>query len=136
MHAAFGAAVLVLALGVGVAGCGSGDTSSGDSQPAGSPVPASQAPRSTAPTTPSGNASAEGTCDPQQVPGHEGIDVRVTGLDCAAARAVILDAVGKGRAAYDSGGLSCTPTDAPQGRTDYACTGQDGARLTFRYGAG
>jgi len=101
-----------------LSGCGSG----------GNDDPTIGAPRvSTAATTT--------TCDRQQVPGHEGVDVRVTGLDCAAARAVILAAVGKGRAAYSSGGLSCTPTDAPGGRTDYACTGDGGRRLTFRYGA-
>lgn len=85
-----------------------------------------------APTT---QANGARSCGRQQVPSHEGVDVQATGLTCAQAREVILAAVGRGRAAYDSGGLSCTPSDAPDGDTFYACAAGDGRRLTFRYGA-
>lgn len=57
-----------------------------------------------------------------------------TGLTCDQAREVILAAVGKGRAAYESGGLSCAPSDAGEGDTFYDCTDPDSRRLTFRYG--
>ena len=81
----------------------------------------------------SGTAST--TCSRIEVPAHEGTDVALAGLDCEKARNVILAAVGKGRAAYAAAGFACTPTAAPEGDTDYVCTGADGARLTFHYGA-
>jgi len=81
-----------------------------------------------------GGSSAATSCDRQQVPGHEGVDVQITGGSCEQAREVIRAAVGKGRQAYEAAGFSCEPSDASGGDTNYTCTG-DGAELTFRYGA-
>lgn len=78
--------------------------------------------------------AAENDCTNVQVPAHEATDVQLTGLDCATARAVILAAVGQGRAVYAAEDFACTPTDAAGGDTNYSCTGPDGARLTFLYG--
>jgi len=69
------------------------------------------------------------------VPGHEGVDVRVEGTDCARAEQVIAAAVGQGRQAYEAAGFSCRPEQAGMGDTNYTCTGDGGARITFRYGA-
>lgn len=83
--------------------------------------------------TPTTQASGV-TCGTVQVPAHEGVDVVATGLGCKAARDVVMGAAGKGRAAYDTEGFSCSPSDAPGGDTFYVCSGTDGQRLTFRYG--
>lgn len=89
--------------------------------------------RAAPPATPSGGARA---CPgPVTVPGHEGVDVRVEGADCARAEEVIAGAVGRGRRAYEVTGFSCRPSPAGGGDTNYACTGRGGARISFRYGA-
>ncbi|CAB4896845.1 MULTISPECIES: hypothetical protein [Patulibacter] len=86
----------------------------------------------TAPTSVAGSPGS--SCPDIPVPGHRATRVRVVGVTCAVAVTVANDAEGRGRAAYASAGLSCTPSDATAGDTDYACT--DGERrLTFRYGA-
>lgn len=82
-----------------------------------------------------GGPVADGvTCGRVEVPGHEGVDVRATGLDCAAAAAVIRGAEGRGRSAYESDGFACTPSPAPDGDTFYDCLADAGKRITFRYG--
>lgn len=73
-------------------------------------------------------------CGTVSVPAHEAVDVRVTGTDCAPVQAVVMGAVGRGRAAYEVDDYACTPADAPDGDTFYDCVA-DGAQITFRYGA-
>jgi len=80
-------------------------------------------------------ASAAGTaCGTVEVPAHEGVDVQAVGLDCDEARHVVRAAAGRGRAAYDVDGFTCTPTPAPDSDTFYDCIADDGRRVTFRYG--
>ena len=68
-----------------------------------------------------------------KVPGHEAIDVKATGADCDLAEKVAAAAEGRGRAAYESSGFACTPSDASGGDTTYRCS-MGPATITFRYG--
>lgn len=82
-----------------------------------------------------GGPSVQGTtCDSVQVPGH-----RRRGR--AGGRARLRGGSRRrsggqrpGRAAYESDGLACTPSPAPDGDTFYGCGGDGGKRITFRYG--
>jgi hypothetical protein len=100
----------------------------GDDKPT---IGASPAP---APAQTQGQAQGGGErCPDVQVPGHQAVDVEATGVACAAAEKVAAAAQGRGRAAYESGGFECEPSDASGGDTTYRCTmGQ--ASITFLYG--
>lgn len=65
----------------------------------------------------------------------KGVDVRATGVGCAAARDVVRGAAGQGRARYEVGDFVCTPSDTADGDTFYDCAGKGNTRITFRYGA-
>ena len=82
--------------------------------------------------TPAGFAGT--ACETVEVPAHEGVDVRATGVECAATREVVRGAAGQGRARYEAGGFVCTPSDAADGDTFYDCAGKGDTRITFRYG--
>jgi len=86
------------------------------------------------PDSPAPVGSAGTACETVEVPGHEGVDVRATGVACAAAREVVKGAAGQGRARYEVGGFVCTPSDAADGDTFYDCAGKGDTRITFRYG--
>lgn len=73
-------------------------------------------------------------CGTVQVPAHEGMNVKVTGADCAVAREVVMGAAGQGRAPYEAAGFSCRPAEASGGDTNYSCS-KGRARITFLYGA-
>lgn len=68
------------------------------------------------------------------VPGHQAVDVRAAGTECAVAEKVAAAAAGRGRAAYESGGFACTPSDASGGDTNYSCS-MGSASITFLYGS-
>ena len=87
------------------------------------------------PDSPDPAGIAGTACETVEVPAHEGVDVRATGVGCAAARDVVMGAAGQGRARYEVGDFVCTPSDAADGDTSYDCAGKGGARITFRYGA-
>lgn len=118
---------LLLALAV-LAGCGGDQRTAGGGGGAGDEGSGASPP----PTTSGGSRTCPG---PVKVPGHEGVDVRVRGTQCARSEEVIAGAVGQGRQAYEAAGFSCRPSQAGGGDTNYACTGGGGARITFRYGA-
>lgn len=86
------------------------------------------------PDPPAPADSAGTACETVEVPAHEGVDVRATGVGCAAAREVVKGAAGLGRARYEVGGFVCTPSDAADGDTFYDCAGKADMRITFRYG--
>lgn len=94
----------------------------GGSEPTASPPPQS------------GGAPDSRDCGRVEVPGHEAVDVRASGVGCAAADGLVSAAVGKGRAAYESQGFRCDPADAGGGDTNYRCA-MGSATVTFRYGA-
>jgi hypothetical protein len=73
-------------------------------------------------------------CGTVAVPAHEGRNVRVSGVDCAVAREVVMGAAGQGRAPYESAGFGCRPAEASGGDTNYTCS-KGRARVTFLYGA-
>ncbi len=87
------------------------------------------------PDSPAPAGLAGTACGTVEVPAHEGVDVRATGVGCAAAREVVKGAAGQGRARYEVDGFVCTPSDAADGDTFYDCLADDGQRVTFRYGA-
>ncbi len=85
--------------------------------------------------SPAAPADSAGTaCETVKVPAHEGVEVRATGVECAAAREIVMGAAGQGRARYEVSGFVCTPSDATDGDTFYDCAGEGGKRITFRYG--
>lgn len=86
------------------------------------------------PDSPAPAGFAGTACETAEVPAHEGVDVRATGVGCAAAREVVKGAAGQGRARYQVGGFVCTPSDAADGDTFYDCAGNGDTRITFRYG--
>jgi len=122
---ALGPLLLLLVLALALASCGAESAE----EPAGAPPADTAAPEQAAPGD---EAGGEG-CGRVEVPGHEAVDLRADGIDCATAREVAADAQGRGRAPYQAAGLACEPTDAADGDTTYACTG-DAGRLTFLYG--
>jgi len=87
------------------------------------------------PTTPSerGGASTGDDCGAVMVTGHEALEIRATGAECADAKGVAAAAEGRGRAPYRSGGFACRPSEAGDGDTNYLCS-KGSARITFRYG--
>jgi len=68
------------------------------------------------------------------VPGHRAVQVRASGTPCARAAKVAAAAEGRGRAAYESAGFGCAPSNASGGDTNYSCK-KGAAKVTFRYGA-
>ncbi len=74
-------------------------------------------------------------CAALQLPGHRATRIRAERIVCAEAERVIAGAVGQGRQAYEVAGFSCRPSQAGGGDTNYDCTGEGGARISFRYGA-
>lgn len=88
--------------------------------------------------TTQGAAPADGSpggesCKDVMVPGHEAVEVKATGAECGAAEQVAADAEGRGRAAYESQGFACEPSEASGGDTNYTCS-MGSAKVTFRYG--
>ncbi|MDQ3609968.1 MAG: hypothetical protein M3459_13900 [Actinomycetota bacterium] len=116
---------ILLILAFAVSGCGGED----EEEPAAVPPDTTAPPQQAAP----GNDAGGGDCGRVEVPGHEAVDLRADGVGCATAREVAAGAAGQGRAPYDAAGFACEPTDAADGDTTYACTGDPG-RLTFLYG--
>lgn len=120
--------LLLLVLALALVGCG-GEEEEPAGAPAGAPPADTAAPEQAAP----GDEAGGEDCGRVEVPGHEAVDLRADGIACATAREVAADAQGRGRAPYEAAGLACEPTDAADGDTTYACTG-DAGRLTFLYG--
>lgn len=87
---------------------------------------------SPSPAAPAGSAGS--ACETVEVPAHEGVEVRATGVECTIAREVVMGAAGQGRARYEVRGFVCTPSDATDGDTFYDCAGEGDERITFRYG--
>ena len=86
-------------------------------------------------SSPATSGGSGGTaCGTVEVPAHEGVDVRASGVECATARDVVKGAAGLGRAPYKVSGFACTPSDAPDGDTRYDCVADGDKRITFRYG--
>ena len=110
-------ACCALALGA----CGGDDE---EPPPAADPAPAEQK----APAAGGGEA-----CRDVKVPGHQAIDLKASGVACAAAEKVAAAAEGRARAPYESGGFACQPSDASGGDTNYSCS-MGAARITFLYG--
>lgn len=101
----------------------------GDDQESGSAA----TPTATQTAAPSGSSSSGENCMDVMVPGHKAIDVKTTGAECATAEKIAAAAEGRGRAAYESGGFACKPTDASGGDTNYRCS-MGSATITFLYG--
>ena len=120
MKATVIAAVTLVAL--IASGCGGG----GDSPAPEPPPPA------TSQEDAGGQAGED--CGRVPVPGHEAVNIRATGADCRVAKAVAAAAGGRGRAAYESDGFACEPSEAGGGDTNYTCTRGE-ASVRFRYGA-
>lgn len=116
---------LLLLLVLVLASCGAESAE----EPAGAPPADPDAPEQAAPPDDAGGED----CGRVEVPGHEAVDLRADGIDCATAREVAAGAGGQGRAPYEAAGFACEPTDAADGDTTYACTGEAG-RITFLYG--
>ncbi len=114
-------------LAVIASGCGGGDSPS--------PGPPS-APEPPPPATSQEDAgSQEGEeCGRVPVPGHEAVNIRVSGADCGVAKAVAAAAGGRGRAPYEARGFACEPAEAGGGDTNYTCSRGE-ASVRFRYGA-
>lgn len=116
---------VLLTLAFVVVGCGA----ESEEEPAATPPGSTAVPEQAAPPNDAGGED----CGSVEVPGHEAVDLRAEGVDCATAREVAEGAAGQGRAPYEAAGFACEPTDAPGGDTTYACTG-DAGRITFLYG--
>lgn len=114
-----------------IAGCGGEGERA---QPTG--PPATVAPTTAPPATvgAGGGRARETSCPPLTVPGHRASEILVTGASCEDVRPVVEAAAGRGRAAYATDGLRCTPSDAPGGDTDYLCSGA-GVEVAFLYSA-
>lgn len=92
----------------------------------------SASPTATPAATQTGSAGGE-ACKDVMVPGHKAVDVKATGAECGAAEKVAAAAEGRGRAAYESGGFACEPSEASGEDTNYSCS-KGPARVTFLYG--
>jgi len=127
-----GLLLLLLLLVLAQVGCVGEDPEPGGA-PSGNTAPPGNtaAPQQAAP--PNGGGGGGEDCGRVEVPGHEAVDIRAEGVPCATAREVATGAQGQGRAPYQAAGFACTPADAPEGDTTYACTGGEG-RVTFLYG--
>ena len=104
----------------------------GDEEPTSSSADAPAAAQ-TEGTTPAEGSSGGKRCQDVTVPGHQAVDVRASGAECAAAERIAAAAEGLGRAPYKSGGFSCAPSDASGGDTTYRCS-MGPATITFLYG--
>lgn len=101
----------------------------GDDQESG----AAATPTASRTAAPDDGSSSGERCMDVTVPGHKAVDVKATGAECGPAEKVAAAAEGRGRAAYESGGFSCTPSEASGGDTNYRCS-MGSATITFLYG--
>lgn len=108
---------------LGLGACG------GDDEPTSSTT----TPAATQDAAPADGSSGGESCEDVMVPGHQAVDVQATGAECGAAEKVAAAAEGRGRAAYESGGFACTPSEASGGDTSYSCS-MGAAKVTFLYG--
>ena len=108
---------------VGIGACGE-DQQSG----------AQATPTATQGAAPADHSSGGESCRDITVPGHKAVDIEATGTDCDAAERIAAAAEGRGRAAYESGGFACRPSQAKDGDTTYSCS-MGAANVTFLYGA-
>lgn len=111
---------------VAIGACGGGESTSSDTAPG-----AAQTTQSGAPAD--GSSSGAKSCEDVMVRGHQAVDIEATGAECGAAEKVAAAAEGRGRAAYESGGFACTPSEASGGNTTYSCS-MGSATVTFLYG--
>ena len=109
--------------------CAATISACGDDQESGAPA----TPTATQAAGPEDGSSGSKSCQDVTVPGHKAVAIKATGAECGAAEKIAAAAEGRGRAAYESQGFACTPSEAEGGDTIYRCS-MGSATVTFLYG--